>query len=224
MNYFSVRTIPPIIAIILLVTQVIGIQCAKAEGSRKTWFQAGPKSYCNFFLISEFGYMHRIALDSKIPDNYYDEPFLFIWELGLMLNVNEKNALGISAYAAADDEGSRYGVKARMRCWFSHGFSLDIAPGILLDKIDSHYENYPGFTGQIGLNWNWLTLATQLEVIPVYANFRNELGELNRSNGHEVAWYAGLKLNSDPGFLGCLASVFVVPMLVYVFDPDDRVF
>ncbi|OGC85424.1 MAG: hypothetical protein A2142_02210 [candidate division Zixibacteria bacterium RBG_16_48_11] len=224
MRYFFARRLSPVIAIIFWAIQVIGIPTGKAESSRKSWFEAGPKSQYGFFLLSEFGYLPRIALNSKLPESYYDKSFLFTWELGLMLNVSEKNALGFSLYAAADDEGSRYGAKARFRRWFSHGFSLDFAPGILLDEIDSHNEKYPGFTGQMGLNLNWLTLATQLEIIPVETYFTNELGDLYKARGNEVAWYVGLKLNSDPGFLGCLASIIVVPMLVYVFDPDDRVF
>ena len=87
MKYFSVRKLPVEIVIIFLVMKVIGIPAVKAENSRKTWFQAGPKSYCNFFLLCEFGYLNRIALDSKLPDSYYDKPFLFTWELGFMLNV-----------------------------------------------------------------------------------------------------------------------------------------
>jgi hypothetical protein len=139
-----------------------------------------------------------------------------------MYNVGEKSALGASAYAAADDEGSRWGLKARFRRWISRKVSLDIAPGILLNRIESRYEQYPGFTGHVGLNVNWVTITTQFELIPVQDYIRNEAGNLINNPGYETSIYAGLKLNSDPGWVACLTSVLMVPWLVRLLDPQEQ--
>ncbi len=191
-------------------TQVLGERMQK-----QLCLKAYPKPECQSFLITEFSYMNRFHLSSKLPSYVYDDAFLFSWELGLMKNITPRYALGGTFYTAVDDEGSRVGIKARIRRWLSRELSIDLAPGILIAKISGDYERYPAFTGHIGFNYTpMLSVVTQLEIIPFKANLFDPVSQsFRRFRGNEVSWFVGIKLCSEIGVGTGIVGILLVPVI-----------
>jgi len=177
-------------------------------------FRGKPKPECNLFMIFEFGVTPKIYQNDS-PSQDESQSFMWTYELGLMTNLNEKNALGGSLYAALDDNGSRFGLKSRYRRWLGRHFSLEVSPGILIGIKDNSYSaRGAGFTGHVGLNIADLLIYTvQIEVIP-YAGTIYQYPSFRTVKGNDVTWYSGLKLGSYAGVIGGVASLVVAIIAV----------
>ena len=55
---------------------------------------------------------------------------LYVWELGRMMNVGEKHAVGGAVFTEVGHLGNGFGLRPRYRLWLGGGKSLDVAPGV----------------------------------------------------------------------------------------------
>lgn len=120
--------------------------------------QAAPLPACRTFLITETGVYYRLspAPAVRIADQEYthrklDNPLVFTSDLGFMLNVNHRHALGAGHLFWINSEGYfRGGLSARLRSWVNPGMSFDLAAGFYLYSRD-HLIRVPSLFGNLQL-------------------------------------------------------------------------
>jgi hypothetical protein len=96
-------------------------------------FQARPATQCRAFLVTEFGAYYRL-----------DEPYgkerryVLTGDLGVMVNLDDRNAVGVSGYLSAHGAvqypGEFYpdlggGITARYRRWLGSDWRIDLSAG-----------------------------------------------------------------------------------------------
>ncbi len=107
----------------------------------------------------------------RYPDQVSQDRGHVSWELGPSFNRGDW-AWGATIMAAVDDDGPRWGIRARYRRWLGPIAALDFGAGILLGGQGGQQANYgdqhyPGFAGLIGLSYgNWLGVNLELQTIP----------------------------------------------------------
>ena len=192
--------------LVSLVENGSGPEQIKPRGIKKLCFRGHPKPDCDFFLITEIGYAFRMQEFSR--PKLSSSNGCFNWELGLMGNVNARYALGGAFYLAAGEEGSRLGIKPRLRRWLAPDVSLDLSPGIILSgNLENNEDNIYadingiGFVGSVDLNFSDLfSLTTQLEAVPYKGTHFRVMGEEIKKTA--VSLYGGAKLGSGLGLVG----------------------
>ncbi|MFC2164042.1 hypothetical protein ACFLT2_03480 [Acidobacteriota bacterium] len=139
--------------------------------------------------------------------------------LGLMVNLSEKYALGVTTYVSYNEEVC-LGLKARGRRWLSSKNSLNLGVGLMLwnsDNIHSHI----GFTSDVSLSFHDLLIA---EVVMEITSFNSHRGyDIPRYSGTDIAILIGLKTGSTSGLFANTLSVVAGTMLgaVYAFGDGD---
>ncbi len=157
---------------------------------------------CNSFLITDVGVSLPVISSSPVISGANE---LYVTaELGLMVNMNERFAVGGSARYGGGG-GQRFGLKARVDLWLTESIALEVAPGILLGG-DSRLD-FPGFTGHVGVSFrDAVGVTMQLEVLD------QGLGQ------EETTLYLGGKLGSEWGvglaIVGCFLGVLAYAALV----------
>ncbi len=117
------------------------------------------------FLLYETAIGARLG---RRPDNNVnDTRWYATWELGPMFN-RGSSAWGATLLGAADEDGSRWGVRPRYRKWLGTRASLDLGAGVLIGGSSNGVEQtYPGFTGLLGLRYgDWLGVNLEIHAIP----------------------------------------------------------
>lgn len=185
------------ITALLLTLKMSAVQAEESRCKALCW-RGNSLAKCKSFLITEFGTYYRLA--SLKPTRSIEDALYATIDLGWMKNISPKYAVGGTFFAGADEDIWRLGIRARVRRWLKPNLSLDFAPGVILAGAQKE-ENYPGFSGHLGLNLgDWVSAVTEVDVIPIervvsapppnYFKFKKDT---------EVAWYAGVKLGSYPG-------------------------
>jgi hypothetical protein len=174
-------------------------------GEKKQGYLRGGPPERRSFWITEFGYNQRFNVSTKVHQvKYQDSDYqwinterytpakrYFTWEVGRMLTMNRRSALGAALFLGTDaNDMLRFGVKPRYRRWLDSKVSLEIAPGILIRGGDPLESTFPGVNTHVGLNFedNFILYA-QMEV------------NRTKNYGTDVAWYGGVKLGSSPGLI-----------------------
>jgi hypothetical protein len=158
------------------------------------------------FWITEAGALYRF--DNADAIGYNDEKLFeklyYSWELGLMGNLDNRNAVGGTMYLGFDNflNDTRIGFKARYRRWLASRFSLDFAPGLITSKK----ADRSGFVASIGINHNdTFVLAVQLEIL-----------KWKKTGETDYIWYGGLRAGSYPGI--AMAAIFA---FISIFKDKD---
>lgn len=140
-------------------------------------FRGKPLPECRSFWITEMG----VAIGKADFHNTY-----ITWEVGHMVNVSPRFALGGTILTAFDTEDVRVGIKARVRRWLGPRMSVELSPGVIL--YDHRYlSEPPGWTVHVGLNYgDWIALTGQVEKV----------------KGLEAGRYVGFKVGSYPALVG----------------------
>ena len=131
----------------LLFTAIASLSGASVAQAQGHCFRGQPLPACKFFWIGEVGYGY---LPDRGPGNPSHQLTL---DLGAMANLNERSAVGGTAYLGSEVwfESLRFGLKARYRYWLSDYVSLEASPGILLYDLDASTA-MTGFTGHVAVN------------------------------------------------------------------------
>jgi len=124
-------------------------------------FRGRDGSRCGWFLITESGVLSVLRADLGDQRNQNMLGFL---EYGVMKNVGPKSAVGLTALGESGTNHNRVGLRGRYRRWLGHGFSLDLAPGVILwDFSDRGVRSkVPGVIGMVALDAGGL-LAIMVE-------------------------------------------------------------
>lgn len=118
-------------------------------------------------------------------------------DVGHMVNISSRSALGATLFIGGDDDGGRFGIIPRYRYWFRPGNSgspalrLDISAGPLLSITNNFLQpKTPGFMENISLNFeDWFAITTQMEII----RYGPKSGFYNIAPVTDVGVYAGFK-------------------------------
>ena len=114
----------------------------------------------------------------------------------------------MTALAAVFENDLRAGLRLRYRHWLPSGFTVDVAPGVLLLNQTFTAQGI-GFSGGVAVGYrDWAAITVQVEV----ADY-----ELT---GTEATGFLGLKLGSYPGAVGIAAALVWGIILVAVVAPQ----
>lgn len=181
-------------------------------------FKGGPLPKCRAFMVTEFSYLTR--LNTKPQGSVHQSGKWYLTgDLGVMVNVNERWALGGILFFGGDDDSGRGGVGPRLRFWFRgeggrvSPMRLDITAGPLLWISDNYLvPSKPGFMTDVSLNFaDWFALTGKLEVIryDIYRYDEFPRTSYNRDSKTDVAYYIGAKGASYGAFIGLAVLVLL---------------
>jgi hypothetical protein len=148
-----------------MLTAVIGFQplaaqiepATGAEPPRVGCFRGRPLPACKSFWITEMlGETPLAQTTYRVQSGGYAYPIESFedqleWNLGHMVNVSERYAVGGLLSAGTAGGSTLSGVKARGRRWLSEGLSLEVDAGLL------RQDSYPSAA-------NGVTLAARLNI------------------------------------------------------------
>ncbi len=114
-------------------------------------FRGRDRSRCGSFLITEAGVLSVLKADAG---RGRDQKMLGFLEYGAMINVGARSAVGVTALGESGTNHNRVGFRGRYRRWLGHGFSLDLAPGIIIWDFGDRFTQYesPGVIGMVALD------------------------------------------------------------------------
>jgi hypothetical protein len=158
------------------------------------------------FAVTEFGYARSSETEPlTVFGEPHVEPHVFMWELGLMRNTNERSALGGTVLLT-----SRFsvGLKARYRQWLWRDISVEVAPGLIVHD-DRVLARTPAFTGHVVLNLeDVLSVGGMLEVSRFRADTDFGIPETTVTKP-----FFFVRLGSYPGLMGVVATGTAIGVL-----------
>jgi hypothetical protein len=164
-------------------------QRADSSTMKKFCLRSQPSPACKVFAITEFGFSHRLISDER---SLSAKRWLWTAEIGAMVNSKTKSAWGATLFCAVDYTDAWWGVRPRYRHWFNRVTSLDLAPGIILNRGDETRLRppFPNFSSQVCLNFEDLVgLTVQFDII------RSEKGKTR------TELYAGVRGGAEIGII-----------------------
>ena len=176
----------------------------RAEGQKPAagCFRGGPLPACRSFWITEASYLIRLG---GTPDSYsysVGGRYSASVDLGGMLNVSDRVAIGASASASALD-GIQLAVKPRVRVWLSPNTSLDLAPGIVVSGDGGAHR----FVGDASIMFqDRIGVTAQAYVLPTGTFYPDGTSTV----GHHLVVYTGVRLGSKLGVVGAGADALAL--------------
>lgn len=172
---------------------------------------------CNYFIF-ESGYKTLISGSNR---DLGKSGFLFTADLGLMRNLNTIHAIGASVYLAADDDGTRNGLRLRYRRWLGKHATLDVSAGpILAGSSDLRVARWPGFVASVSVgSAGWFSVDAHLEALrfagpvydPVSLDYVNE-------DVTDVSLYLGV---SGRAYMAFVTPIVVIALIAITFDSPN---
>jgi hypothetical protein len=154
------------------------------------------------FLLAETGVGTNITRGSE---TYFptDHGLNFVFgDYGVMMNRWDHYAVGATAYLTFETQYDelRAGCKLWLRRWLSHGFSVNLASGLLLWG-GSYDEKKPSFAGHLDVNYrDWVALYVAVD----------QLEETNVHTGIKVGSYPGLAGAGVAGVIAVVVSLMIM--------------
>lgn len=153
--------------LIAIALPVLGSETSYAQDSRNVdplCFRGKRIDHCKSFIVFETGLKFLVTGRNRNP---FKDEFLLTGDIGWMKNTSMKNAFGFSVYGAADDHGSRIGIRPRFRRWLSRRTALDFSAGIILSGTDiKGPQEYPGFVASMSIGMaGWFSVDAHLEAL-----------------------------------------------------------
>lgn len=138
----------------LLGQEVLGERSPPA--TRPVCFKARALPSCRAFLLTEFS-----LSTSEFGDQNRSEDHLR-WDLGAMVNVTRKDAVGLSL-GFGEAESGRWGAALRYRRWILENAAVEIAPGFV-SRGGGAYPRETRVTGDVSLVLGgWVALFGYVE-------------------------------------------------------------
>ena len=175
------------------------------QASSKTiTFRPAPLSESRSHLITEASFKFRV---NSSPDDYIEshENNYYYWtaDIGYVVNVSPVTGIGGTLFFGADHDGARLGIRARMRRWLRNGFTLDIAPGFLVNVLNHYAGSSPNFFFSAAFGHaNGISGVIQMDRI---AYSGHESGLLDGRvvsfsvTKKQTAWYFGISIDGNAG-------------------------
>ena len=177
-----------------------------------TW-RGHPYPGTRSFLITELALMYRL---DRYPYFRFPSRTALTFDVGWMKNVGARHAVGFSGYAMPSDQTTRLGIRGRYRRWLSPSLSVDVSPGVILGGEDGG-TNYdpPGAVLGVTLNSGDLfAVMIDTEFARSWEFASEDPPFTTRITHNDVTWRAGAKIGSGLGFVGSLALVGLVIVVV----------
>lgn len=173
-----------------------------------------PQPDCSSFLITEFSLMYPLA--GVEIEGTYDFPVAAALELGWMKNVDERFALGASAFVmGAGESQARWGGSMRFCRWLSRRLAAGAGIGIILGHDSPHRTGW--YTGTLGLS-----LDDRFGLVLRYDTYKTTL----LSSGYQTAaprerqseLYAGMRFGGEAGIVATAAVAIGVLIFLATLD------
>jgi hypothetical protein len=130
-------------------------------------------------------------------------------ELGMMYNLNDRHAVGVTTYFQVDSEVGRWGLKARYRRWFTRDLSLNLSGGATFAFTGAGSDQRrPGLAGHVDVNYKDLVAP----YLGVAANRKEDL---------HLTFHIGLRFGSYIGGsiqLGAAAVAVIVGLFLLGYE------
>lgn len=199
------------------------IQPSRSASDGSFCWRGRPAPECRTFLLAE-GNVYTPVAGSRYTRQDYNAgvttrslelTWYVAWELGMMRNLDENDAVGASAMLGGDANGVRWAVKGRYRRWLDAGTALDVGAGVLGAGRSVPRENQPGndhvpavgLTGDVSLGLTeWASLGVRADVL------FSEEGE----DGPATAYYVGTRLGTRPALVASAAPL-VLALGIFLF-------
>lgn len=172
--------------------------------------RARPAPECTLFFLTNAGVYVRAGETS---------PWQAIVDWGAMMNLNQRTAIGGSAFVTLDeDDEFTIGLVARYRHWFQRGRSLDLAVGTPLTSGGRPRLKSGSLLALVKYNpVHWFGVALRPEYI------RREIIDCDARGCTEHTassgrLYAGAEFGSVPGLTLSLAGVAALGVLAILFS------
>lgn len=160
---------------------------ADSTTERRVCFRGRPLPRCRRYWVTEMGYSRRLTSSASRGG---EGAWYVTAELGHAWNLDTRHALGGTLFFGFDDDGSRWGLRPRVRRVITGGLAVELAPGVLLAGSDRVEPRFPGFSGQVSVDFgNLFAVTTQLEVL-------RRQGAPTR-----VEWFGGVRGGSYLGII-----------------------
>jgi len=176
-----------------------------ADSRSNLTFVAKPYEKSKNYMIYEIGFKMQVFGPSF---RYKDAYQMWTVDLGMMHNLNEKTAIGVSLYGSSGFLASTLGIKPRIRRWLDKSRGVDFSAGLLfLSHGNSPYSGkykWPGFISSVSVDmFRWLSADLSLETLSL-----NKGGSVTSLylgvNGKD---YAAL---AETGFLVALVAIVLL--------------
>ncbi len=202
-SFIAVSEVRPFAAAVVALCAATSLLAQNAtptgRGTASTCYRAEAGPACSVFFLTNGG--------------VYDDPSLpygglagFV-DWGVMVNVDNRQAIGASFFARGDTYGVAYGPAARYRRWLGPRASLDVALGVDIGVSDPNHNRTGSFYAL--LKWNptyWLGVGVRPELIRTLCS-TSSCTEARVSFGGELGWVPGLVGSALGVVFGGLASV-----------------
>jgi len=163
------------------------------------------KPRCGSFLITEITLLYPLTGGNMSGADY---PLAVGYELGAMVNIDKRSAVGLTGFAMLDGHEDRLGIKSRYRRWLSPHLASDVGAGVVLTNESSDESKW--LVGSLGLSWD-----DRLHVIVEYVHGNEDLQHYGYAQGSQSHYtttrkirklYAGIKVGGEAGALLGLAG------------------
>lgn len=202
------------------------LDASQAQGAKrpvKRRVSVGPRAVTPAFLISETSMLLRVSESAEGGD---DRRFVLSFDVGLIWNVSERSAIGVTPFFGSGAAGTRHsfvnsGFRARYRRWLSPTSNVEVAPAIILGEDRAGEAHPPGYSMQATFSPN-LYLSLTAEVFSLHRMERRYSISANRETEvdlHELDLLLGVKVGRLPGLLG--GAVAGVVALVSAFGAGE---
>lgn len=117
-------------------------------------FVARPYQKSKNYVIYEIGFKTQV---SGPQNRSGDAVRMLTVDLGMMHNLNEKTAVGVSLYGSTGDRAATLGIRPRIRRWLDESRGVDFSAGLLYaggDGSGSYSSGYkwPGFITSVSFD------------------------------------------------------------------------
>lgn len=169
------KNLVPIVSLALLLSAPAA---ATGQSAERFCFRARPFADCRTFLVSEVGLGLR-ALGTQAPAGQEIDQMMewrVAMEAGLMVNRDQRDALGGSAVIRIGDEIIIWGPRARYRRWLRSRAAWEVSAAALVASSDGpddpsgvRWASYDGLGGEVGGSFilsPWVAVGADLVAMP----------------------------------------------------------
>ncbi|MCH9031143.1 MAG: hypothetical protein IIB00_02645 [candidate division Zixibacteria bacterium] len=200
-----------------------GTICAQeADKVDPLCFRGKRIDHCKSFMIFEMGLKSLVTGRNRNPSK---ARFLLTGDIGWMKNTSMKNAFGFSVYGAADEYGSRIGIRPRFRRGLSRRTTLDFSAGIILSGTNYREpQEFPGFVASVSIGMaGWFSVDAHLEALKLKRTVFNPVDfTVSEEKTTDVSLYLGAS-GRHYIVLGALAFTFVAALIALIV-PDSEIY
>ena len=177
--------------LVIMLAALLTPNSAEADGG--SCFRPRPSPTCKRFWVTELSLGYMPHGEGRL----WSES-----ELGLMYNMKDRDAAGLTSYIAFDSQSTdlRRGVMVRYGRWVRSDLSMNISGGVLLAG-GAYDESHPGWAGHVDVDYKDM-------VAPYLGIVATQRGDRHAS----VAYHAGLRFGSYIGAGTTVAAAALIAL------------